>query len=59
MDLGKALITFLLVQVFLGNSGGLDTDGNELPRLVYVSREKRPGFQHHKKAGAMNSLVSG
>nr|QBI56907.1 cellulose synthase A3 [Agave tequilana] len=46
-----------MIQVFLGNSGGLDTDGNELPRLVYVSREKRPGFQHHKKAGAMNSLV--
>lgn len=44
-------------QVFLGQSGGLDSDGNELPRLVYVSREKRPGFQHHKKAGAMNSLV--
>lgn len=46
------------MQVFLGQSGGLDTDGNELPRLVYVSREKRPGFTHHKKAGAMNSLVS-
>lgn len=46
------------MQVFLGHSGGLDTDGNELPRLVYVSREKRPGFQHHKKAGAMNALVS-
>ncbi|KAJ6310116.1 hypothetical protein OIU76_014949 [Salix suchowensis] len=46
-----------MIQVFLGQSGGLDTDGNELPRLVYVSREKRPGFQHHKKAGAMNSLV--
>lgn len=44
-------------QVFLGHSGGLDSEGNELPRLVYVSREKRPGFQHHKKAGAMNSLV--
>ena len=44
-------------QVFLGHSGGLDTDGNELPRLIYVSREKRPGFQHHKKAGAMNALV--
>jgi cellulose synthase A len=43
--------------VFLGHSGGMDTEGNELPRLVYVSREKRPGFQHHKKAGAMNSLV--
>ena len=45
-------------QVFLGHSGGLDTEGNELPRLVYVSREKRPGFQHHKKAGAMNALLS-
>ena len=43
--------------MFLGHSGGLDTDGNELPRLIYVSREKRPGFQHHKKAGAMNALV--
>lgn len=46
-----------MIQVFLGQSGGLDTDGNELPRLVYVSREKRPGFNHHKKAGAMNALV--
>ena len=43
--------------MFLGNNGVLDTDGNELPHLVYVSREKRPGFDHHKKAGAMNSLV--
>lgn len=46
-----------MIQVFLGQSGGHDTDGNELPRLVYVSREKRPGFNHHKKAGAMNALV--
>ncbi|XP_022892561.1 probable cellulose synthase A catalytic subunit 3 [UDP-forming] isoform X3 [Olea europaea var. sylvestris] len=46
-----------MIQVFLGQSGGQDTDGNELPRLVYVSREKRPGFNHHKKAGAMNALV--
>ncbi|KAG5612569.1 hypothetical protein H5410_023850 [Solanum commersonii] len=46
-----------MIQVFLGQNGGLDTDGNELPRLVYVSREKRPGFNHHKKAGAMNALV--
>ncbi|KAI4390036.1 hypothetical protein MLD38_002191 [Melastoma candidum] len=46
-----------MIQVFLGQSGGLDLDGNELPRLVYVSREKRPGFNHHKKAGAMNALV--
>lgn len=47
-----------MIQVFLGHSGGLDAEGNELPRLVYVSREKRPGFQHHKKAGAMNALVT-
>nr|ADZ16119.1 cellulose synthase A3 [Gossypium barbadense] len=46
-----------MIQVFLGQSGGLDAEGNELPKLVYVSREKRPGFQHHKKAGAMNALV--
>ncbi|KAK3119890.1 hypothetical protein QOZ80_9AG0677260 [Eleusine coracana subsp. coracana] len=25
--------------------------------LVYVSREKRPGYDHNKKAGAMNALV--
>ncbi|KAG7636984.1 putative hexosyltransferase chromatin regulator PHD family [Arabidopsis thaliana] len=46
-----------MIQVFLGHSGVCDMDGNELPRLVYVSREKRPGFDHHKKAGAMNSLI--
>ncbi|KAJ6954047.1 cellulose synthase A catalytic subunit 2 [Populus alba x Populus x berolinensis] len=46
-----------MIQVFLGHNGVHDVEGNELPRLVYVSREKRPGFDHHKKAGAMNSLV--
>ena len=58
--LGNSLfvaLTSTSLQVFLGHSGGHDTDGNELPRLVYVSREKRPGFNHHKKAGAMNALV--
>ncbi|XP_056698383.1 cellulose synthase-like protein D1 isoform X2 [Spinacia oleracea] len=33
---------------------GVDT---RLPMFVYVSREKRPGFDHNKKAGAMNALV--
>ncbi|BBN12986.1 cellulose synthase-like protein [Marchantia polymorpha subsp. ruderalis] len=28
-----------------------------LSMLVYVSREKRPGYDHNKKAGAMNALV--
>jgi len=58
------VVSFLVIiylyfqQVFLGQNGVRDLDGNELPRLVYVSREKRPGFEHHKKAGAMNALVS-
>ena len=46
-----------ILQVFLGQNGVRDIEGNELPRLVYVSREKRPGYDHHKKAGAMNALV--
>ncbi|XVF11589.1 hypothetical protein REPUB_Repub08aG0040100 [Reevesia pubescens] len=28
-----------------------------LPMLVYVTREKRPGYDHNKKAWAMNALV--
>ncbi|GLJ51497.1 hypothetical protein SUGI_1094490 [Cryptomeria japonica] len=39
------------------HSRALDIVGNELPRLVYVSRVKSLGFRHHKKAGAMNALV--
>jgi len=50
-------IYFYHFQVFLGHTGARDIEGNELPRLVYVSREKRPGYQHHKKAGAENALV--
>ncbi|GLJ55016.1 hypothetical protein SUGI_1181040 [Cryptomeria japonica] len=42
--------------VFLGHIGALDIVGNELHCLVYVSLEKRPSFQHHKRAGAMNAL---
>ncbi|KAL1329911.1 hypothetical protein HN51_047096 [Arachis hypogaea] len=46
-----------MIQVCLGSAGTLDMDGKQLPRLVYVSREKRPGYRHHEKAGAMNALV--
>ncbi|KAL5985385.1 Cellulose synthase-like protein D1 [Asimina triloba] len=28
-----------------------------IPMFAYVSREKRPGFDHNKKAGAMNAMV--
>ena len=46
------------VQVLLGHPGDQDAAGNDLPRLFYVSREKKPGFQHHMKAGALNALVA-
>lgn len=39
------------------SEGALDVEGKELPHLVYVSRDKRPGYNYHKKAGAMNALV--
>ncbi|KAL7595312.1 hypothetical protein Lser_V15G29597 [Lactuca serriola] len=41
------------------NEGKLDFTGVDirLPMFVYVSREKRPGYDHQKKAGAMNALV--
>lgn len=47
-----------MIQVFLGEGGDFDAEGNELPHLVYVSREKRPAFHHNKRAGAMNALVN-
>ncbi|KAF9608915.1 hypothetical protein IFM89_012083 [Coptis chinensis] len=32
-------------------------DNNEFPRLVYVSRERRPTYPHRFKAGALNTLL--
>eukprot|EP00850_Spirogloea_muscicola_P020379 SM000214S06773 [mRNA] locus=s214:32662:42297:- [translate_table: standard] len=47
-----------MIQVFLQPGGEVsDVDGNALPLLVYTSREKRPGYEHNKKAGAMNALM--
>jgi hypothetical protein len=40
------------------NSGGFDDGDDAMPLLVYVSREKRPAWPHHFKAGALNALVS-
>ncbi|WZZ55087.1 hypothetical protein YC2023_055194 [Brassica napus] len=40
------------------NEGALDFTGIDIrvPMFAYVSREKRPGFDHNKKAGAMNGM---
>ncbi|KAJ6695797.1 CELLULOSE SYNTHASE-LIKE PROTEIN [Salix koriyanagi] len=39
------------------NSMNLSEVDIRLPVLAYVSREKRPGYDHNKKARAMNALV--
>lgn len=48
-----------IVQILIdGREEGLvDIDGNRLPTLVYMAREKRPQYHHNFKAGAMNSLI--
>ncbi|KAG5385652.1 hypothetical protein IGI04_037122 [Brassica rapa subsp. trilocularis] len=43
------------MKVFLGNNNVYDVENHELPRLVYFL--VRPRFDHHEKAGAINSLV--
>ncbi|CAH2065652.1 unnamed protein product [Thlaspi arvense] len=45
-----------IVKVIWENKGGVG-DEKEVPHLVYISREKRPNYFHHYKAGAMNFLV--
>ncbi|XP_038689760.1 cellulose synthase-like protein E6 [Tripterygium wilfordii] len=35
----------------------VDTEGQPLPTLVYLAREKRPQHPHNFKAGAMNALI--
>ena len=36
----------------------MDGLSDQLPHLIYISREKRPQYPHNYKAGAMNVLVS-
>ncbi|KAL6339802.1 hypothetical protein AAG906_034888 [Vitis piasezkii] len=46
-----------MMQIIMGRGGPHGSDTGALPQVVYVSREKRPGFHHNNKAGAMNALV--
>uniref|UniRef100_A0ACD5YGY1 Uncharacterized protein n=1 Tax=Avena sativa TaxID=4498 RepID=A0ACD5YGY1_AVESA len=48
-------IVKLLIDGKSGNA--VDNEGNVLPTLVYMSREKRPQHHHNFKAGAMNALI--
>ncbi|CAN8247689.1 unnamed protein product [Cochlearia groenlandica] len=45
-----------IVKVVCENNGGVGEE-RDVPQLVYISREKRPNYIHHYKAGAMNFLV--
>ncbi|XP_020255698.1 uncharacterized protein LOC109832705 [Asparagus officinalis] len=55
-DESEIRLDFLLLQ-FSESAGALDVEGKELARLACVSRQKRPAYQNHKKAAAMNALV--
>uniref|UniRef100_A0A453L1P1 Cellulose synthase-like protein E6 n=1 Tax=Aegilops tauschii subsp. strangulata TaxID=200361 RepID=A0A453L1P1_AEGTS len=48
-----------IVQILIDgkDQNAVDNDGNVLPTLVYMAREKRPQHHHNFKAGAMNALI--
>uniref|UniRef100_A0A0D6QW26 Glycosyltransferase 2-like domain-containing protein n=1 Tax=Araucaria cunninghamii TaxID=56994 RepID=A0A0D6QW26_ARACU len=46
-----------IVKVIHENKGCQGDEGGVLPHLIYVAREKRPKFDHHYKAGAMNVMA--
>ncbi|RZB76633.1 Cellulose synthase-like protein H1 isoform C [Glycine soja] len=43
-----------IIKVIFENMDGLS---DQLPHLIYISREKRPQYPHNYKAGAMNVLT--
>ncbi|KAE8722256.1 Cellulose synthase-like protein E1 [Hibiscus syriacus] len=49
--------TILQILIDGRDSNAVDVEGNPLPTLVYLAREKRPQYDHHFKAGAMNVLI--
>ncbi|XP_072078244.1 cellulose synthase-like protein E6 isoform X4 [Arachis hypogaea] len=48
-----------IVQIIIDgrDKNAVDEEGIQLPRVVYMAREKRPNYPHHFKAGAMNALI--
>ncbi|KAG8375135.1 hypothetical protein BUALT_Bualt10G0068900 [Buddleja alternifolia] len=46
-----------VIQVLLNSSKDVDSEGESMPNLVYVSREKSKTSPHHFKAGALNALL--
>ena len=50
-------ILFFQILIDGRDTKSLDSDGNRLPTLVYMAREKKPQVHHNFKAGSMNALV--
>jgi len=50
-------LNFLQILINGRDQSSTDLDGNPLPTLVYMAREKHPQHHHNFKAGAMNALV--
>ncbi|KAI9186623.1 hypothetical protein LWI28_019163 [Acer negundo] len=48
-----------IVQIIIDGKdrNAVDKEGCQLPTLVYMAREKRPGWPHNFKAGAINALI--
>ncbi|XP_030971443.1 cellulose synthase-like protein E6 isoform X1 [Quercus lobata] len=49
--------TILQILIDGRDSEAVDIQGQPLPTLVYLAREKRTQYHHHFKAGAMNALI--
>ncbi|KAJ4977514.1 hypothetical protein NE237_002620 [Protea cynaroides] len=49
--------TILEILIDGKDSNAVDMEGQPLPTLVYMAREKRPQYHHYFKAGAMNALI--
>ncbi|KAK9156358.1 hypothetical protein Sjap_003838 [Stephania japonica] len=49
--------TILQILINGKDSNVVDVEGNAMPTLVYLAREKRPHYPHNFKAGAVNALI--
>ncbi|XP_057957534.1 cellulose synthase-like protein E6 isoform X2 [Malania oleifera] len=49
--------TILQIIIDGRNRKTVDVEGQPLPTLIYLAREKRPKYHHNFKAGAMNALI--
>nr|POE46283.1 cellulose synthase-like protein e6 [Quercus suber] len=49
--------TILQILIDGRDPNAMDIEGQPLPTLVYLAREKRPQYHHNFKAGAMNALM--